>query len=264
MINNFNNIFQDHLPVSPWHELALKKLPGINPLKREDWIIIDSAFDQQMQYVDYLLQEHTCDVLKLNDCAKEASKELLKNILASLRNKKEYTVNRHSVTRPDGRIIQLNWDRCLLTSRLLVQQDLCIMMKDDKEHFLAGAAMCFPASWKLSEKIMQPMSIIHKPVDEFTENIASRVERMFCLMNSKQYMWRANWLIYNDPNLHQPRRSTEVRSRDLTKEQWVRVERQTFCKLPETQAIIFGIHTYVVPIDILSNIQRETLLNAIN
>ena len=53
MINNFNNIFQDHLPVSPWHELALKKLPGINPLKREDWIIIDSAFDQQMQYVDY-------------------------------------------------------------------------------------------------------------------------------------------------------------------------------------------------------------------
>ncbi|MBT4323411.1 MAG: DUF3445 domain-containing protein, partial [Rhodobacterales bacterium] len=45
---------------------------------------------------------------------------------------------------------------------------------------------------------------------------------------------------------------------------WVRVERQTFCKLPETQAIIFGIHTYVVPIDILSNIQRETLLNAIN
>ncbi|MDG1496538.1 MAG: DUF3445 domain-containing protein, partial [Amylibacter sp.] len=132
MINNFNNIFQDHLPVSPWHELALKKLPGINPLKREDWIIIDSAFDQQMQYVDYLLQEHTCDVLKLNDCAKEASKELLKNILASLRNKKEYTVNRHSVTRPDGRIIQLNWDKCLLTSRLLVQQDLCIMMKDDK------------------------------------------------------------------------------------------------------------------------------------
>ena len=97
-----------------------------------------------MQYVDYLLQEHTCDVLKLNDCAKEASKELLKNILASLRNKKEYTVNRHSVTRPDGRIIQLNWDKCLLTSRLLVQQDLCIMMKDDKEHFLAGAAMCFP------------------------------------------------------------------------------------------------------------------------
>jgi hypothetical protein len=83
-------------------------------------------------------------------------------------------------------------------------------------------------------------------------------------MNSKQDMWRANWLIYNDPNLHQPRRSTEVRSRDLTKEQWVRVERQTFCKLPETQAIIFGIHTYVVPIDILSNIQRETLLNAIN
>ena len=78
MINNFNNIFQDHLPVSPWHELALKKLPGINPLKREDWIIIDSAFDRQMQYVDYLLQEHTCDVLKLDDCAEEASKRIIK------------------------------------------------------------------------------------------------------------------------------------------------------------------------------------------
>lgn len=264
MKNDFNNIFQDILPLSPWHELALKKLPGLNPLNRKDWIVVDSAFDLQMRYADYLLQEHTHDVLKFDNCAKDASKELLESILSALVDNEDYTVDKHSVTRPDGRTIQLDWDRCLKTSRLLVQQDLCIMMKGKKEHILVGAAMCFPASWKLSEKIMQPMSAIHKPVDEYTENIAYRVEKMFCLMSPKQDMWRANWLIYNNPNLHQPRRAMDVRPRDSNKEQWVRVERQTFRKLPETQAIIFGIHTYVIPFRKLSDKQRETLFKVIN
>ncbi|MGI9349890.1 MAG: heme-dependent oxidative N-demethylase family protein [Amylibacter sp.] len=264
MQNYFKNIFQDSLPLSPWQELSLKNLPGINPLDRKDWILVDSAFNKQMQYADYLLKEYKDEVLECNECATDASKELLENILNTLKDKKEYFVTAQSITRPDGAIIEIDWEQSLLTSRLLVQQDLCIMLKNKEEHFLGGAAMCFPASWKLSEKIMKPMSIIHKPVDEFTDNIARRVERMFCLMSSKQDLWRANWLIYSDPNLHQPRRQAELRPRNFGEEFWVRVERQTFCKLPKTKAVIFGIHTYVVPFSKLNNVQRKSISNIIN
>ena len=58
MLNDFNSIFQNYLPVSPWHELYLKKLPGINPLDRNDWIVVDSAFNKQMQYADSVSYTH--------------------------------------------------------------------------------------------------------------------------------------------------------------------------------------------------------------
>lgn len=264
MLNDFNSIFQNYLPVSPWHELYLKKLPGINPLDRNDWIVVDSAFNKQMQYADYLLKNYRNNVLNINLCAIEASKELLENILDAIKNVDGYKVSSKSITRPDGRIVNLDWEQTLLTARSIVQQDLCIMMQSNEEHFLAAAAMCFPASWKLSEKIMQPMSVIHKPVDEFTDNIGKRVERMFSMMRPDQDMWRANWLIYNDPNLYQPRRASESRPKDSSKEQWVRVERQSFCKLPNTKAIIFGIHTYLVPFSCLTDNQKVTLGNIIN
>jgi hypothetical protein len=83
-------------------------------------------------------------------------------------------------------------------------------------------------------------------------------------MSPKQDLWRANWLIYSDPDLHQPRRQTELRPRNFGEELWVRVERQTFCKLPKTKAVIFGIHTYVVPFSKLNNIQRKSISNIIN
>ena len=217
-----------------------------------------------MQYADYLIKNYRNKVLNINLCAINASKELLENILDAIKTIDGYKISSKSVIRPDGCIVHLDWDQTLLTARSIVQQDLCIMIQSDNEHFLAGAAMCFPASWKLSEKIMQPMSVIHEPVDEFTDNISKRVERMFSMMRPNQDMWRANWLIYNNPNLHQPRRVSEARSNDTSKEQWVRVERQSFCKLPNTKAIIFGIHTYVVPFSCLTNIQKETLGSIIN
>jgi len=38
------------------------------------------------------------------------------------------------------------------------------------------------------------------------------------------------------------------------------VERQTFSKLKNNEALIFAIHTFVVPFNQLSEIQRSTIL----
>jgi hypothetical protein len=55
-----------------------------------------------MQYADYLLKEYKDEVLECNECATDASKELLENILNTLKDKKEYVVTAQSITRPDG------------------------------------------------------------------------------------------------------------------------------------------------------------------
>ena len=259
----FQNICQDHLPIAPWHDAHLKRLPGINPLERGDWILVDSAFDAQMAYVDYLLKTRRDAVLAVDDYASNAVVELLEHVIAAISVIDGYSVGADTIVRPDGVTVALDWDQALVTARSLVQQDLCLMMPIEDEHVLVGGAMCFPASWTLSEKFMRPMTGIHEPVDAYSDGLAHRVERMFRMMRPEQDMYRANWLIYNDPDLHQPRRNGDGRSREALADQWMRVERQSLCKLPKSGAIVFGIHNYVVPFDRLSVDQQVSLVRIV-
>ena len=56
-----------------------------------------------------------------------------------------------------------------------------------------------------------------------------------------------------------PRLEHERRPFDRSKPTWVRVERQTLRRLGDTHAIVFTIHTWLVPLDRLSPEQAATL-----
>ena len=75
---------------------------------------------------------------------------------------------------------------------------------------------------------------------------------MLSAIRVDQPLGRANFLIYTDPELHQPRSEGIAKPIDPKAPRYVRVERQTFRRLPETLAVIFTIHTFVVPASILS------------
>ena len=66
-------------------------------------------------------------------------------------------------------------------------------------------------------------------------------------------------LVHRYPHEDQPSRDGEGRARDPLSEQWMRVERQSFCKLPKSDAVVFGIHSIVVPFDRLTRDQRVSL-----
>ena len=143
----------------------------------------------------------------------------------------------------------------------LVQEDLCLMQKIDTEHVLTGAALCFPASWSLDEKLGRPLVGIHRTVKPYEPDLAHRVQRMFDLMRPEQPLWRMNALVYVNPDLHQPGREGAPRI-DRRSGQFVRAERQTLKRLPQTGAILFAIHTYVVRLDTLSEAERQGLETA--
>ncbi|MGB3148856.1 MAG: heme-dependent oxidative N-demethylase subunit alpha family protein, partial [Paracoccaceae bacterium] len=69
----------------------------------------------------------------------------------------------------------------------------------------------------------------------------------------------ANSLLYVDPSLHQPRQEGESRPRQGLAAEFVRSERQCLRRLPETGAVIFSIHTYVVHRDNLTKAQEVSL-----
>jgi len=139
-----------------------------------------------------------------------------------------------------------------------VQEDLCILQKEGDCHILSAAVMCFPSSWDIRQKIGRSIASIHNPVPEF-DSVSNTVERMLSAIRIEQPLGRANFLIYTDPELHQPRGEGIDKPIDPRAPRYIRVERQTFRRLPETLAVVFAIHTYVVPESSLSPEEHDLL-----
>lgn len=254
-------ICQSELPIKPWLDPRLSRMPGMLPLDWQDWIIRDDAFDAQMAYRDQLLAQKRDAVFACDASATGAAKELLERVLTDLQQDTAYRFNGTQVTRPDGRTIDTGSDHPLMIVGMLAQEDYCILLPEGGGQILRGAVLCFPASWTLSEKINRDMFAIHQPVDSYGEDMGKRVGRMFNMIHPERPLWRANNLIYSNPDLFQPRVEGEERV-VKTGERWVRVERQSILRLPKSGALVFGIHTFQVPLEGMEEVDISALLAA--
>lgn len=251
-------ILQDALPHTPWMDPRLARLPGILPLGAEDWLAVDEAFGAQMALRDRLIADIPGIVLGQLPQGLAAAEELYDTVLARLAVTPGYTLTGDDVTRPDGVTVPLDRTAPLKTLGRLVQEDLCLMQAEGEEHVLTGACLCFPASWALSEKLGRPLIGIHRKVKVYEPDLARRVQRMFDMIRVGQPLWRMNSLMYHNPDLHQP--AFENAPRTARRDgQFVRAERQTLMRLPQTGAVLFAIHTYVVRLDSLTPEQRAGL-----
>lgn len=254
-----NSVLQSALPSAPWMQPAQRRLPGAQPLDPSEWLLVDDAFAGQMALRDRLLETRRGEVLAGIDGSEAAATEALEHVL-------EHLPHGHSrdgdiVTRPDGVRLDIREDAPLVAAGRLVQEDLCLLEKPPgaPEHVLTAAVLCFPASWTLAEKIGRPLSEIHIPVASYNPEIAARVQRMFDLLRPGQILWRQNALLYATPDLYQPRPEAEPRVTPETRPDYLRSERQCILRLPRSGAILFSIHTYVVPFERLTPAQAAAL-----
>lgn len=251
-------ILQSRLPFAPWMDPRTARLPGILPIEGEDWLRVDDAFAGQMAERARLISTCPEIVHGLLESARPAAQELFDRVLADLARTPGYRVAADHVIRPDGILVAIDRDMPLKTLGLLVQEDLCLMEKHGDEHVLTGAILCFPASWWLAEKLGRPLLGIHTPVPSYDPDVAKRVQRLFDAIRPEQPLWRMNALVYRDPSLHQARKENDPRT-DRRGGSYVRAERQCLIRLPETRAVVFSIHTYVVDIATLSPAELEGL-----
>lgn len=240
-------ILQNAVPHYPWMQPHMARLPGIQPLHMGDYLHVDEAFGGQMALRDGLIAQKLDDVHALLPHASAAADELYDMVLARLHGVQGYLIGTQSAQRPDGVHVVLDRSNPMVTLGRLVQEDLCILQSDGHEHALTGAILCFPASWTLAQKIGRAMGAIHIPVDSYTPEMAARVQRMFDAIRPNQGLWRMNYLTYADPSLHQPRLENAPRDRAQNIDRpYLRCERQCLIRLPQTGAVVFSIHTYVM------------------
>lgn len=236
---------------------------GLLACEPDDLIVIDTLYPAELALRRTLLAEQRAEVLAALPEAEDACAELLE-VLAELlpRRFPDWFV------RAGGRLEnRLTGEACALgatgvaaleAAGRLVQEDLCILQLREGVPFLTAGVLCFPGGWRLVEKLGLPLAQVHAPVPIYPDRLARPVDRLIGTLKSGRLVERVNWSLLDTPTLFRPgghfrrKRNTDVTPENAGQTLYLRVERQTLRRLPRSEAVVFGIRTYVYPLALIA------------
>ena len=146
----------------------------------------------------------------------------------------------------------------LRDAALAAFEDWCLLVRRGDVHVFVAGALAFPTDWSLAEKMGLEVRGIHAPVPGFLERLAAGVDHVFAALTPARMLTRANWnIVETDVLRYLPEKPARERFGHVTAANagetlWLRIERQTLRRLPETGAACFGIGIYREPLRALS------------
>jgi hypothetical protein len=229
--------------------VPLRPTVGTRPIDESDWLIVDGDRAALLATKERLLVHDHSEVVQLADLPNRIGTEVAELVLNNYRRHHPGVLTRSGglVTDVDsGLVVDLNADHPLLGISRVVAEDLCVMVDRGGEWVLAGACVCFPSRWSLREKVGRSLDDIHDVVPGYAGPVAVASRRVFDRLTDGVLL-RFNWTLLDDPELFQPRppRSPAAVGPDGL---YLRAERQTLRRLPDSGAVLFTIHTSVEPL----------------
>lgn len=228
---------------------------GLRALEPHDWLEVGPDRAHQMAERKRLLAGQPTDVVAALPESEAAQRELLGLLLEHLpRHFPDlwHRVCGRLVNRETGEGFPSDPAEPLSMIGAMVQEDFCLLQKSPAGYRLTAAVLCFPAHWRLSDKLGRPIDVIHEPVPGFAERLAGPVDRVFDKLQSSRPVWRVNWSLVDTPELYRPpehRGQRRALCAERAGEQlWLRVERQTLRRLAGRGDVVFGIRTYALPL----------------
>ena len=140
-------------------------------------------------------------------------------------------------------------------------EDMCLLVRREGEEVyrLVGAAVAFPTDWRPAEKLGLPLVALHRPIHGYAEQLASGVDHFMAKLAPGPIFGRSNWFVSPVPDLRWLDTRCDADAfagiipDNAGERLFVRCERQTLRRLPETGAILFTIGVYVAPLGSLSD-----------
>jgi hypothetical protein len=139
-----------------------------------------------------------------------------------------------------------------------VVEDLVLLSGDAAAGFpVIAGQVCFPNEWSLPDKLGRPVVGVHAPVPGFARQAGEATHRLLERLRPGRPVWRANWAIRATDSLDLSPRAGRVSVEHVDagnagETLFVRVERQTLSRLPETGAILFTVHTRLRPLQVVA------------
>lgn len=137
-----------------------------------------------------------------------------------------------------------------------VQEDLLLLDGNVPGCPLIAGQLCFANMWSLAEKLGQSFLAIHDPVPLFAAQIGRPSDLLMARLKAQRPVWRLNWSLtatarlnlapwFAADHLHSKH---AVTAKSAGEQCFLRVERQGLARLPQSNAVLFTIHTYVAPV----------------
>lgn len=132
-------------------------------------------------------------------------------------------------------------------------EDMCLLSQTSSEdpYRLIGAAVAFPTDWSPADKLGLPLTALHAPIHGYARQLASGVDHFMAKLKPGPIFGRCNWFIAPTGALRwrEDRPASEVfagvTGENAGERLFVRCERQTLRRLPQTGAILFTIGVYI-------------------
>lgn len=244
---------------------------GLEPVPQERWFDPDERFAEQLARKRELMASVPDVVIHSEPETRAAQAEAFGLVAAHLPEAHPH------LYRADGGGIALQADGCafhmtpdeppLQTISRAVQEDLVLMRKGEGGWRLAAASLCFPSSWSLVAKASKPMAEIHEHVPGYAGRMGQTVDRIFDNLKPGQLVARLNWSVYDSPELHHSRpkqMSPQMAEGEgaMLAGAFIRVERQTLSRLPQSGDLLFTIKIHHDPLRLLAEHPRARELAA--
>ena len=241
---------------------------GLVALQLKDWIEADEYFYDELKEKKQLLISNYPEVFASRPGSLPAQTEVLALVLKHM---EKYCPGVLTIEQDEVILPKLKWkfrisdfeESPLDLCGRVVQEDLCLMAPGPDGYTLEAASLCFPARWRLMDKMGLPMSGIHKPVPDYSEKLSRPVDSFFNRIDVDRPVWRVNWSLTTDPTMFQPVRQKHsaselsITSKNAGDKVYMRCERQTLRRLPYTGWILFTIKTYLDKVSKLHKHPKE-------
>ncbi|HTL57835.1 MAG TPA: DUF3445 domain-containing protein [Candidatus Limnocylindrales bacterium] len=136
-----------------------------------------------------------------------------------------------------------------------VQEDLVLLSADASATFIGGQ-LCFANGWAISDRLGKPFLEVHQHTPRTTMPSVDMGARFLEALKPGRSFWRMSWNFKLSDQMdmttkHKPaykadfaRRAPQLTDKEVGDAVFIRIERQTFTRLPRSQTLLFGIHTY--------------------
>lgn len=235
-------------PARPWHEsysAGGQAVPGalrmgLRPISETEWLPPDADTRARAVARAALLERDPDAHLACPPEAHEAALELLRLLPGAEPDATECDAPLHAAARR-------------------VPDDLCLLSPEDPPR-LRAAVLTAASSWRLRDKLGLDVTAIHDPVPELNARLGERMNDFLLRLPTDRIFERSNWFLYDDGAWDRSEGDALARippalgaDPAVAEHLWLRMERQTLRRLPETRWLVFTIRIHRHPVTDLAD-----------
>jgi hypothetical protein len=252
----------------PYQGGAFRWRLGLRALDQADWIQIGPAYERDLAAKRDVLARHPSTVLSFVPGIEDEASEVLRALVDHLTRRwpQWFTLGDGGITNhrtgeqfvlgdPGGAVGGSAVRHPLDTAGRLVQEDLVVLVERAEGLVVGGGSVCFPNRWDLSSKLGLRLAEVHAPVSRLNDQLGGSVDTFFERLGPGRGFWRLGWSVLDTGALYQPTDGTAASIDPLAidplavgERLFLRVERETFRRFPDTRCVLFTLRTYVRPL----------------